>query len=86
LVSDIKGGKQTEGILEQGVKKIFGLKREEVEGGWRKLHNKELHELYSLTSIIGINKLGRMGWAGHVVQMGEKKNMCRLLMGRPRGR
>jgi hypothetical protein len=51
-----------------------------VTGGWRKLHNKELHNLYSSRSIIRIIKLKRMRWAGHVAQMGENKNECRLLV------
>jgi hypothetical protein len=51
------------------VKKIFGPKREEVNRGWRKLHNEELHDLYSSPSIIGIIKSRRMRWAGHVARM-----------------
>jgi hypothetical protein len=54
-------------------------------GGWRKLHNEELHNLYSLSSIIGIIKLRRMRWAGHVARMGEKRNVYRLLVGKPEG-
>jgi hypothetical protein len=62
-----------------------------VTGGWRKLHNKELHNLYSSPSIIRIIKLRRMRWVGHVARMGEKRNMYRLLVGklerkRPLGR
>jgi hypothetical protein len=65
------------------LRKIFGLKRDEVTGEWRKLHNKELHYLYSSPSIIRIIKLRRMRWMGHVARMGEKKNVYRLLMGKP---
>jgi hypothetical protein len=65
---------------------IFGLKRDEVTGGWRKLHSKELQDLYSLPSIILIIKSRRMRWAGHVARMGEKKNVYRLLVGKPEGR
>jgi hypothetical protein len=54
--------------------RIFGLKRDEVTGGWRKLHNEELHNLYSSTSIIRMIKSRRMRWAGHVARMGEKRN------------
>jgi hypothetical protein len=65
---------------------IFGLKRAEVTGEWRKLHNVELHDLYSLQSIIRITKARRMKWAGHVARMGEK-NAYRLLVGKkPLGR
>jgi hypothetical protein len=59
-------------MLENRVlKKIFGSKRDEVMGGWRKLHNEELHNLYSLTSIIRIVTSRRMRWAGHVTRMGR---------------
>jgi hypothetical protein len=47
--------------------------RDEVTGGWRKLHNEELHNLYSSSSIIRIMKLRRKRWAGHVARMGEKR-------------
>jgi hypothetical protein len=50
--------------------KIFGSKRDEVMGGWRKLQNEELHDLYSLTGIIRIIKSRRMRWAGHVARKG----------------
>jgi hypothetical protein len=52
LVSDIKGGTQTEGVLEEGLGRILGPKRDEVTEGWRKLHNEELHNLYSSPIII----------------------------------
>jgi hypothetical protein len=51
-----------------------------VAGEWRKLHNEELHDLYSSPSIITMIKLRRMRWAGHVARMGEKKNAYRLLV------
>jgi hypothetical protein len=57
-----------------------------VTGGWRKLHNEELHNLYSSPSIIRIIKWRRMRWAGHVAQMGEKRNVCRLLIRKPEGK
>jgi hypothetical protein len=52
---------------------IFGPKRDEVAGGWRKLHNKELHNLYSSTNIVKMSKPGRMRWAGHVVRTGRRE-------------
>jgi hypothetical protein len=55
------------------LRKIFGPKRVEVIGGWRKLHNEELHNLYCSPSIIGIIKSRRMRWAGHVARMGEEE-------------
>jgi hypothetical protein len=52
-------------------------------GGWRKLHNEELHDLYSSPSTIRIIKSRRMRWAGHVGQMGEKRSVYSLLVGEP---
>jgi hypothetical protein len=54
------------------LRRIFGPKRDEVTGEWRKLHNKELHDLYSPTSIIRIIKSRRMRWAGNVARMGRR--------------
>jgi hypothetical protein len=67
------------------LRRIFGPKRDEVMGEWRKLHNEELRELYSSLSIIRIIK-SRMRWAGHVARMGEKRNAYSLLVGKPEGR
>jgi hypothetical protein len=64
---------------------IFGPKRDKVMAGWRKLHNKELHNLYSLPSIIRMIK-SRMRWTGHVGRMGEKRNAYRILVGKPEGK
>jgi hypothetical protein len=68
------------------LRRIFGPKRDEVIGEWRKLHNEELHALYSSPSIIRIIKARRMRWAGHVARMGENRNAYRLLVGNPEGR
>jgi hypothetical protein len=57
------------------LRRIFGPKWDEVKGMWRKLHNEELHNLYSSSSTITIIKSRRMRWAGHVVRMGEKRNI-----------
>jgi hypothetical protein len=54
--------------------------------GWRKLHNEELHNLYSLPSIIRTVKSRRMRWAGHVARMVEKRNACRILVGKSEGK
>jgi hypothetical protein len=64
-------------------RRIFGPKRDEVTGGSRKLHNEELHDMYSSPSIIRIIKSRRMRWAGHVARMGEKRKAYRLLVGEP---
>jgi hypothetical protein len=68
------------------LRRIFGPKRDGVTRGWRKLHNEELHNLYSSASMIRIIKSRRMRWAGHVVRMGEKRNVYRLLVGKPDGK
>jgi hypothetical protein len=68
------------------LRRIFGPKRDEVIGEWRKLHNEELHDLYSSPSIIRIIKSRRIRWAGHVARMGEKTNAYRLLVGKPEGK
>jgi hypothetical protein len=65
------------------LRRIFGPKRDEVTGGWRKLHNEELHDLYSSPSIIRIIESRRMRWVEHVARMGEKRNAYRLLVGKP---
>jgi hypothetical protein len=64
----------------------FGPGRDEVTGEWRKLHNGELHILYSSPDIIKQIKSRRMRWAGHVARMGEGRNVYRVLMGRPEGK
>jgi hypothetical protein len=68
------------------LRRIFGPKMDGVAGGWRKLHKKELHNLYSSPSIIRINKSRRMRWAGHVARMGEERNVYRFLVGNPEGK
>jgi hypothetical protein len=71
-------------VFEKRVlRRMFGPKRDGVTGGWRELHNEELHDLYCLSSIIRIIKSSGMRSAGHVAQMGEKRNVCRLLVGNP---
>jgi hypothetical protein len=74
-------------VFEKNVlKRIFGPKRDEVTGAWKKLHNEELHDLYSSPSKIRIMKSMRMRWAGHVVRMGEKRNAYSLFLGNPEGK
>jgi hypothetical protein len=74
-------------IFENRVhRRIFGPKRDEVIGGWRKLHNEELHGLYSSPSIVRVIKARRMRWAGHVARMGEVRCAYNILVGRPEGR
>jgi hypothetical protein len=68
------------------LRRIFGPKRDDVTGDWRKLHNDGLHNLYSSPNIIRMIKSRRMRWAGHVAQMGETRNESRILMGKPEGK
>jgi hypothetical protein len=65
---------------------IFGSKRNKVTGEWRKLHNEELHDLYSLPNIVRVTKSRRTRWAGHVVRTGEERGVFRVLMGKPEGK
>jgi hypothetical protein len=68
------------------LRKIFGPKRDEVTGEWRKLHNEKLHDLYSSPNIIRIIKSRRMRWAGHVTRMGKKRNAYRFMVRKPEGK
>jgi hypothetical protein len=65
------------------LRKVFGPKRDEVTGEWRKLHNEEMNDLYSLPNIVRVVKSRRMRWAGHVARMGEARDVHRVLVGRP---
>ena len=74
-------------ILENRVlRRIFGSKRDEVTGEWRKQHNEELNDLYSLPSIVRVIKSRRMRWAGHVARMGQRRGAYRILVRKPEGR
>jgi hypothetical protein len=61
-------------------------KRDEVTGGWRKLHNEELHNLYSSPSKTRMIKSRRMRWAGQIARMGETRKSYRILVGKPEGK
>jgi hypothetical protein len=74
------------GVFENRVlRRIFGPKRDEVTGGWRKLHNEELRGLYSSPSIGRVIQSRKMRWAGHVARMGEVRNAYNILVGKPEG-
>jgi hypothetical protein len=68
------------------LRRIFGPKRDKVTGGWRKLHNEELHGLYSSPSVIRLIKARRMRWVGHVACKGEVGGAYNILVGKPEGR
>jgi hypothetical protein len=74
-------------VLENRVlRRIFGPKRDEVPGEWRKLHHEELHDLYCSPNIVPVIKSRRMRWAGHVARMGEGRGVYRVLVGKPEGK
>ena len=68
------------------LRRVFGPKRDEVTGEWRKLHNQELSDLYSLPNIVRVVKSRRMRWVGHVARMGEGRDVHRVLVGKPEGK
>jgi hypothetical protein len=68
------------------LRRIFGPKRDEVTGDWRKLNNEELHKLYSSPKIIRTIKSRRMKWAGNIARTGEKRNAYRILVGKTLGK
>jgi hypothetical protein len=67
------------------LRRIFGSKRDEVTGEWRKLHIEELNDLYASSNFVWVIK-SRMRWAGHVARMGRARGVCRVLVGRPEGK
>jgi hypothetical protein len=68
------------------LRRIFGPKRDEVTGEWRKLHNEELNDLYSSPSIVRVIKSRRIRWAEHVARMGERRAVYMVLLGKPEGK
>jgi hypothetical protein len=68
------------------LRRVFGPKRDEVTGEWRKLHNEELNDLYSLPNIVRVVKSRRVRWAGHVARMGEDRGVYKVLVGKPEGK
>ena len=68
------------------LRRIFGPRRDEVTGEWRRLRNEELNDLYSSHNIVRVIESRRMRWAGHVARMGEKRGVYRVLVGKPEGK
>jgi hypothetical protein len=73
-------------VFENRMLRIFGPKRDEVTGQWRKLHNGQLPTLYSSPDIIRQIKSRRMRWAGHVAHIGEGRKVYTVLVGKPKGK
>jgi len=69
------------GLENRVLRRIFGLKRDEVTGEWRKLHNEELSDLYCSSNIVRVIKSRIVRWAGHVARMGEGRGVCRIFGG-----
>ena len=67
------------------LRRVFGPKRDDVTGEWRKLHNEELSDLYPLPNIVRVVK-SKMRWAGHVARMGDGREVHRVLVGKPEGK
>jgi len=68
------------------LRRIFGPRRVEVTGEWRRLHNEKLNDLYPSPNIVRVIKSRRMRWAGHVARMGEERGCIGFLVGKPEGR
>jgi len=68
------------------LRRIFGPRRDEVTGEWRRLHKEELNDLYSSPNIARVIKSRRMRWVGHVARMGEERRVNRVLVGKPEGK
>jgi hypothetical protein len=73
-------------VFENRVMRVFGPKRDEVKGEWRKLHNEELNDLFFLPNIVRMVKSRRMRWVRHVARMGEGRCVHRVLVGKPEGK
>jgi len=70
-------------VFENMVLRIFGPRTDEATGEWRRLHNKELNDLYSSPNNVRVIKSRRMRWTGHVACMGEERGVYRVLVGKP---
>ena len=86
MVADIEGGRKLRVFENMVLRIIFGPRRDEVTGEWRRLQNEEINDLYSSPNIVRVIKSRRMRWAGHVARMGEERGAYRVLVGKPEGK
>ena len=86
MVADIEGGRKLRVFENMVLRRIFGPRRDEVTGEWRRLHNEELNDLYSSPNIVRVIKSRRTRWAGHVALMGVERGVYRVLVGKPEGK
>jgi hypothetical protein len=70
----------------RALRRVFGRKRNEVTGKWRRLYNEELNDLYCSPNIVCVKKLRNMKWAGHVARMMKRRGVYRVLVGKPEGK
>jgi len=82
----LREGRRLRVFVNRVLRRTFGPRRNEVTEEWTKLHNEELNDLYSSPNIVHVIKLRIMRWAEHVAHMGERRGVCRLLVGKPEGK
>jgi len=82
----VGGASVSRGNIAQHTKRVFGRRRDEVTGEWRRLHNAELNDLYSSPNIVRVIKSIIMRWDGHVALMGEERGVYRVLVGKLEGK
>jgi hypothetical protein len=85
LIAHTEGETRLTVFENRVLRRIFGPKRGEVTGEWRKLHNEELNYLYCSPNMVQVMKSRRMRWAGHVASMAERRGVYRVLVGKPEG-
>ena len=81
LVAHLREERSLRELENRVLRRIFGTKRDEVTGEWRKLHNEELNDLYCSHNIVRVIKSRRMRWTGHVARMGERRGVYRVFLG-----
>jgi hypothetical protein len=86
LATYIEGERRLRVFENRVLRRIFGPKRDEVTGEWRKLHKEELHDLYTSPNIFRVRKWRIIRWAGHLARMGERRGAYRILVGKPEGK